>query len=166
MARVRLQCVLPQVRGIPCDCAYPEDCDSQLSTLPPTRKALAAAAAAAAAAAVDGATGDSAEASHSGSGDKPESQAPADGTVYSAAAPSAHVVCMETADSAANEAREPPCAGAGRLAAAELRGDRSEAALQRLEDCMVNGVYNAIAPHFSATRCGSYPHLLSVLVTQ
>ena len=31
----------------------------------------------------------------------------------------------------------------------------SEAKLQALEDLSVNGVYNAIAPHFSATRCSS-----------
>ena len=31
--------------------------------------------------------------------------------------------------------------------------DASEASLQALEDLSVNGVYNAIAPHFSATRC-------------
>ena len=33
----------------------------------------------------------------------------------------------------------------------------SEARLQALEDLSVNGVYNAIAPHFSATRCSPVP---------
>ena len=33
----------------------------------------------------------------------------------------------------------------------------SEARLQALEDLSVNGVYNAIAPHFSATRCCLLP---------
>lgn len=29
--------LLPQVRGHPCDCQYPQYCDSQLGALPPTR---------------------------------------------------------------------------------------------------------------------------------
>ena len=31
------QHALLQIRGFPCDCSFPEECDSQASQLPPTR---------------------------------------------------------------------------------------------------------------------------------
>lgn len=41
----RVSFTFRQVRGYACDCAYPEDCDSQLGCVPPTRLAALAAAA-------------------------------------------------------------------------------------------------------------------------
>jgi alkylated DNA repair protein alkB family protein 8 len=115
------------VRGFPCDCDYPEHCNSQQAPLPLTRLALL----------------------------KQAQQA-------------------ERADQAAAQHHGCAAAGNDKLSAAAERGDGelspsspnptharlcppAEASLQHLEDLHVNAVYNAIAPHFSATRFAVWP---------
>lgn len=134
----------PQVRRCPCDCSYPDACDSQLSTLPPTRKAATAAAAVAAAAAASAAA-TSAAATEGGANSGTE---PSPNASYST--PRADPDRDD--HSWGRAAAEAQGGEAGGNAGTEPQGGQSEAALQQLEDQMVNGVYNAIAPHFSATR--------------
>lgn len=139
-----------QARGFACDCEYPAMCDSQASTLPPTRKLQ-----------LLQAQGDTAAA--------PGLRHPSDATSSAAAA----------ADVDLPAQRQMPAGGAGAGGAAEATGclaagacsacvassggggaqDSAEgdAQLQRLEQDYVHRVYDAIAPHFSATRCASRP---------
>ncbi len=131
-----------QVRNMPCDCDYPEACDSQRGTLPPTRKA--AAAAAASATAVD---------STLRADDSAESKQQATCSPRPSRAQSGADHPSDIAANARNA--EHPVDGAQQ--SGPEADTASEARLQALEDLSVNGVYNAIAPHFSATRCSLEP---------
>ena len=129
-----------QVRDVPCDCDYPEACDSQRGTLPPTRKAAAAAAASAAAA-------DSAlRADDSAAAQDPAASSPSSAR--------GHAGAGYPSDMAADACNSSHAVNGAKQSVPEA-DTASEARLQALEDLSVNGVYNAIAPHFSATRCSS-----------
>lgn len=152
------------MRGYPCNCQWPEHCDSQQSSLPPTRMAQ--------------------KASH------PQPAAPAlphDTSAVSQQSADALQLSSNSLQSApdycSDQPLQPPAgrspeAGDADLAMepsetmtgkSQLEGKHSdspqqaEAELQRLEQEFVHDVYNAIAPHFSATRFAIWPKVMSTL---
>jgi hypothetical protein len=143
-----------QVRGRPCNCEWPHQCDSQLQQLPPTRSLLAAQAAGTVSPAATPPALESTQLSESHS---------------AAAAPQAGIQCGAILEAstgcssdqgpggAAGQPAVVQAAAGGRGMAAAANGTGSgapdpEAACQRLEDQFVNAVYNEIAPHFHSTR--------------
>lgn len=177
MTRVLL--LLCQVRGYPCTCPWPEHCDSQQSSLPPTRMAQKAdqsqlvapklshqlqsvqlQPASTAPRQPSTASAMSSNALHSASGccsDQP--MRPAEQSLGGRQA--------ETGDAVRGLG---PCDAVGgqhqveaRQTGSQQRGTEheTEAELQRLEQEFVHDVYNAIAPHFSATRFAIWPKVLA-----
>ena len=102
-----------QVRGFPCDCQYPELCDSQQGALPPTRMAL-----------------------------QRQRQQQEEEREGGAEAGAAAAGGEQREAGGSEEGTSLPASGSA------LRGEEEERRLQQLEDRYVNGVYNAIAPHF------------------
>lgn len=132
-----------QARGFACDCDYPAMCDSQASTLPPTRKLqLLQAQAAAAPAAATPATAAAAVASSA------QQQTPA-GCAGAGGAADVSGTCLAS-DACGACIASSDSGGAQESAEADVL-------LRRLEQDHVHRVYDAIAPHFSATRCAPRP---------
>ena len=148
------------MRGFPCDCAFPQQCDSQDGVLPPTRAQLAIAAAqcpstmsqphgdAASEApprpAIDGAP--SAEAGHHGGAGSAALQAG----------------CPEGPTKACADALQRPDAHSHSLergvdGSADGSEDPGEAASRAFEQGHVHEVYEAIAGLFSSTRFAVWP---------
>lgn len=125
-----------QARGRPCDCAYPDTCDSQASPLPPTRKLQL----------LQAEGRDPAAAS-----DTPAAAAPSDRGHSGAAVPCGEATAVYT--SPASDA----CGACmlGPDGSMSGRREQGDAQLRMLEQEHVHRVYDAIAPHFSATRCVS-----------
>lgn len=150
-----------QVRGYPCNCQWPEHCDSQQSSLPPTRMAQKA--------------HQSQPSDHNSVQLYQGSIAPQQPGVASAtssdslqsASDSCPIQPLEQspvgrqAEAGATSLGLQPCddlVGKPQLAARQNGSqDATEADLQRLEQEFVHDVYNAIAPHFSATRFAIWP---------
>jgi hypothetical protein len=117
-----------QVRGFPCDCRFPESCDSQGSQLPPTRAAAR--------------RQEQGQQQGQVQGPQPEEQQQQQGQARQPEQQQQQVNGKE-------EQRQEPPGSAGVPGGEEAAG----LVVRRLEDLHVNEVYNAIAPHFSATRC-------------
>ena len=136
-------CAALQARGRPCDCSWPEFCDSQRGALPPTR--LAALAQQATGPSAAAAQFDAAE-DRSGDGCRPtgahRDQAAVTPVHQQEAGPEREVHQREAAELEQAREKEP---------------SQREAHLQRLEEQYVHNVYNAIAPHFSSTRFAVWP---------
>ena len=158
-----------QVRGYPCDCQWPEHCDSQQGGLPPTRMASKAPATSPAQpsshahSAQPEVTCSSDQAGSNGHPDqggatselpaiRPEDRQAPNATEQSM---QRHVGNAEASSAEAASADRPTeaCQQPGQL----LGHGAEQAKLQRLEQEFVHDVYNAIAMHFSATRFAVWP---------
>lgn len=177
MTRVLLPC---QVRGYPCTCAWPEHCDSQQSSLPPTRMAQKADQSQPAMPTLShqlkavqlqpasttpqqhpsSASATSSDSLQSVSGCcsdqpmQPIEQSPKGKQTEAVAAPMGLASCDAVGGQHQVEARQN---------GSQQHGTEhdTEADLQRLEQEFVHDVYNAIATHFSATRFAIWPKVLS-----
>ena len=110
--RVSLTCRAVRDPSAPCRCPFPEACDSQLATIPPTRHML------------------------EGHGGNPPQRASQHASQHAEVG-----------------------ASAGTESGVEHAGDRQRGShVEQLEES-VNQVYNAIAPHFSATRFAIWPKI-------
>eukprot|EP00892_Ulva_mutabilis_P010783 jgi/Ulvmu1/8077/UM004_0314.1 len=157
-AAFRTSFTFRQARGFPCDCSYPVMCDSQESSLPPTRKLQLLQAEGRAPFADDAAT-------------RPDAppQPPARGNMSGNAmpageAPQSPVWNQQQAGHSGEGARERAQHGDGigaelRAAGGLAEGEEGaeDAQLRQLEAEHVHRVYDAIAPHFSATRFAIWP---------
>lgn len=158
-----------QVRGYPCDCQWPEHCDSQQGGLPPTRMASKAPATPAA---QPSSHAHSAQpevmcsADQAGSNGHPDqcratSELPATRQEDRQAPNTTEQSMQRHVGNAEASSAEAACAD--RPAEACQQPEQSsghgaeQAKLQRLEQEFVHDVYNAIAPHFSATRFAVWP---------
>lgn len=115
------------MRGFPCECRFPESCDSQGSQLPPTRAAARR----------------QEQGQEQVQGPQPEEQQQQQGQARQPEQQQQQQV------NGKEERRQEPPGSAGVPGGEEAAGP----VVRRLEDLHVNEVYNAIAPHFSATRC-------------
>jgi hypothetical protein len=180
----RVSLTFRKARGFPCDCSYPDMCDSQASPLPPTRKFVLMQEADAPSAAI------CAEPTAGHNPDPPLQQQARSNNENVVAAPEIHshsgrasVAGLEASPGGAHTpvapddrgcsyreqmryrggadgAEQQHVAGAGDdCQQAENGEDRSTAKSRELELEYVHKVYDAIAPHFSATRC-EYPDLV------
>lgn len=174
-----------QVRGYPCDCQWPEHCDSQQSRLPPTRMAQKAHQPLPAppsspphlhqptcnsslhpdqaSTSNEQSTGHSAITSRSLESDTNTL------SVNSVTLPSPFSAAMPgdsgTEAGGPSMQAQASCGTDSQKEVGLRRGqhegpDAAEADLERLEQEFVHDVYNAIAPHFSATRFAIWPKVL------
>ena len=168
-----------QVRGYPCNCQWAEHCDSQHSSLPPTRMAQKAQH-------TQPVSPLGSSQSHDDLSVAPDghphnvaaTQQPTDATPSGSAAKQADTDCSlhkpvdlpqqisPLLGPGVGESSSGSCTDAsGRTAGeAEIGQGRqgrdapaADADLERLEQEFVHDVYNAIAPHFSATRFAIWP---------
>ncbi|KAL4441225.1 hypothetical protein ABPG77_011462 [Micractinium sp. CCAP 211/92] len=176
----RVSFTFRQVRGVPCDCAYPEHCDSQLAPLAPTRMALKRMAAEQAVQLQPQAPQATPAASALQAGDG-QPTAGQNGTVPAGQGSSSAVhhpqdeqqqqqqQCerQRTAGTAAGQPPGAPAAapnpGTGPGSSAGLAGASLDASLAALEARHVHAVYDAIAPHFASTRFAVWPRVRDFL---
>lgn len=174
MTRVLLPC---QVRGYPCTCPWPEHCDSQQSSLPPTRMAQKADQSQPAAPALPYQLKSVQLQPASTASWQPSASAMSSNSLQSASGCCSDQPIQPNEHSSGSRATEAgvalggldPCDVGGqhqveaRQNGSQQRGTEhdTEADLQRLEQEFVHDVYNAIAPHFSATRFAIWPKVLS-----
>lgn len=186
-AVVDVACV--QVRGFPCDCQWPEQCDSQQSSLPPTRMSLKAQQPSCSPpgqttarqphmlhplAPPSHASQSTANRGHTANAVQqmpttvqplpllspiaPHQAAAAEPPDVSGAADAVQQAMPEVTPSAEMSTKAAQAATtvteAGPHTATQEAG---QAELQRLEQEFVHNVYDAIAPHFSATRFAIWP---------
>ena len=159
---VSSECVLlkRQVRGFPCDCAFPQQCDSQDGVLPPTRAQLALAAAQRPSNTSQPHSDAAPEAPPRPAMESAPCAEAGDGRGAGAAA--FHAVCPEGAiqacvDSLQRSDADAHCLERGVDGRAEVLGDPGEAASRAFEEGHVHEVYEAIAGHFSSTRFAVWP---------
>ncbi|KAL3142945.1 hypothetical protein ABBQ38_003230 [Trebouxia sp. C0009 RCD-2024] len=169
-ATCRMSFTFRQVRGYPCSCQWPEQCDSQQSSLPPTRMAQRA----------DHPQPSALALSHDIDGTVQLHQART-GLQQSANASHTSLNSLQSApDCRPGQLLQPAAAAQSEAGTAQTKpletmhdqqqlegsqngsgqngsGHHGEADLQRLEQEFVHDVYNAIAPHFSATRFAIWP---------
>lgn len=138
-----------QVRGYACDCSFPEDCDSQLQCLPPTRALAACTPALSAQPKTPVDAMSLAAKSHEA---ERSLEAPKDGSPDGAVKQQQQQQQLPTPGegAVANTAGD-DCNEQQNLAVS-VDSAEVEARCQQLEDRFVNDVYNTIAPHFNATR--------------
>lgn len=135
----RVSLTMRQVRGRPCDCVWPECCDSRAGGAPPTRLAQLRE--------QGQGQGDHAQAQGEVAGSQVQTQGP----VLLQECDSAVSALLPGAPSkASTETPQPP-------SSATTSHSQPEAELVALEARHVNAVYDAIAPHFSATRFAIWP---------
>ena len=162
-----------QVRGCPCECQWPEHCDSQQGGLPPTRmasKAPATPTAQPSSHALSAQPEVTCSADQAGSNGHPDqgcatSELPAT-RQEDRQAPNATEQNMQrhvgNAVASSAGAASANCPAEACQQPEQLFGHGAEQAkLQRLEQEFVHDVYNAIAPHFSATRFAVWPKVCS-----
>lgn len=161
------------MRGYPCSCQWPEQCDSQQSSLPPTRMAQRA----------DHPQPSALALSHDIDGTVQLHQART-GLQQSANASHTSLNSLQSApDCRPGQLLQPAAAAQSEAGTAQTKpletmhdqqqlegsqngsgqngsGHHGEADLQRLEQEFVHDVYNAIAPHFSATRFAIWPKVM------
>ncbi|KAL0030888.1 hypothetical protein WJX77_011841 [Trebouxia sp. C0004] len=160
-----------KVRGYPCDCQWPEHCDSQQSKLPPTRMALKSQLPCDATSKdlqppnlLERCTSETAE-SNLASGLSPIST-----TSGNVASPTERQSVTVRGLSNGQQLESMPVVRPAAISSAvrdegeAVHGRPSsgqhtskEADLQRMEQEFVHDVYNAIAPHFSSTRFAIWP---------
>jgi len=162
------------VRGYPCDCQWPEHCDSQQSKLPPTRMALKSQLPCDATSTglqppnlVEQHTSETAEsklASNSlpistTSGNLGSSTEQQPVTVHgSSNGQQAESMPVVRPAATSSVIRDEGDAAPGRPSSGQHTS--KEADLRRMEQEFVHDVYNAIAPHFSSTRFAIWPKVL------
>lgn len=166
-----------QVRGYPCDCQWPEQCDSQHSSLPPTRMALkpphpphvaptsshqaSSAQQSSAGLSEPNTSSDPLYSPHESGPALPALQKPvsvhdgSNGQQIRAGSPATSAATTSTATRTEDEN------GSESTKKSNDQHTSNEADLQRLEQQFVHDVYNAIAPHFSSTRFAIWPKVLS-----
>lgn len=165
-----------QVRGFPCECSWPECCDSQGGGMPPTRMALAAQQTGALHTSAAAASLPAHSPAQSQDMPRPSGEPEPTGRISGGSADGSAVDCSaagcsrcrepdSAADSisavAASERHpgglkgglEPAQPGSGRCEAV----DENDAELERMEARYVHSVYDIIATHFSATRFAIWP---------
>ena len=167
-----------QVRGYPCDCQWPEQCDSQHSSLPPTRMALTSphqphvaptssqqASSAQQSSATLSETNVSSDPLHSPHKSGPASPALQKPVPVHDGSSGQQMGAMSSATSAATTSTATRIEDESGSEGTKKSSDQhtsNEADLQRLEQQFVHDVYNAIAPHFSSTRFAIWPKVLMV----
>ncbi|KAA6429599.1 MAG: tRNA methyltransferase 9 [Trebouxia sp. A1-2] len=158
-----------KVRGYPCDCQWPEHCDSQQSQLPPTRMALKSQ--------MPGTTSPGSQPSNlieqctsETAVSSPTSDLSSSATSGNLASPTErHLVTVHGFSNGQKAESLPIVTPAATLSGIKDEADAAhgkpssgqhtskEADLQRMEQEFVHDVYNAIAPHFSSTRFAIWP---------
>ena len=170
-----IRVLLPwQVRGYPCTCQWPEHCDSQQSSLPPTRMAQKVYQPQPAAPTLNNEV-HLEQLRNASAAPQQLSNAPATSLDSFQAAsgwppgqtlqPSEQCLVgrQSEADAAALGFQHSDAVGGQPQIETRQNGSQleTEADLQRLEQEFVHDVYNAIAPHFSATRFAIWPKVMN-----
>ncbi|GFR41729.1 hypothetical protein Agub_g2480, partial [Astrephomene gubernaculifera] len=190
----RLSLTFRKVRGYPCDCPYPDCCDSQQAVLPPTRISLlrptpsssASASSLASSSAPSSSTAATAPAAATTTNDTSDLPTPQQHQQqqphllpHQRPPPPQQQQARELVDKAATAATAraaadgcDACCGEGTAGGAQERGgggrggdggEDEESRLAALEAEYVHKVYDAIAPHFSATRFAIWPRVRSFI---